>query len=118
MAITINRHGFNLDQQQMLLGYANGKSSHTLAREIGCSGSELRTIELDARARLQAKTTAHMMSRAWELGVLRRALCVMLMMLSMPATDDVMRIARVRSSRTPQTIARIRTGCVGRNCEA
>lgn len=118
MNITIDTDVLTLDESALLLAYANGHSAAHIARQLECSQAELRTIELDARAKLGAKTGPHLLSRAWQLGILRNSLCVLLAVLSLTPSDNVLRLARTRSTRTPQTITRVQTGCAGRNLEA
>ncbi|EMY6467014.1 hypothetical protein ABCL20_004490 [Vibrio alginolyticus] len=112
---------FGLDEEQLavLEGYANGLDEFDIRQVLELTPAELKTIELDVRARLNANTTPHMISRAWQLGVLAsRALCLVLVMVtSFHALDPDMTRVRtpMRNTRNPTTIARVRQA--GRNKE-
>ncbi|EIU6870703.1 hypothetical protein L5169_004840 [Vibrio parahaemolyticus] len=112
---------FGLDEEQLavLEGYANGLDEFDIRQVLELTPAELKTIELDVRARLNANTTPHMISRAWQLGVLAsRALCLVLVMVtSFHALDPDMTRVRtpMRNTRNPTTISRVRQA--GRNKE-
>lgn len=118
MNIIIDTDVLTQDERDLLLAYANGHSANAIAKQLECSQAELRTIELDARAKLGAKNGPHLLSRAWQLGILRNSLSVLLIILSLTPSDDVLRNARKRTNRTPQTFTRVLNGNVGRNLEA
>ncbi|EGQ7740945.1 hypothetical protein CS268_RS23395 [Vibrio parahaemolyticus] len=121
MSYVIVNPKFGLDEEQlaMLEGYANGLDEFDIRQVLELTPAELKTIELDVRARLNANTTPHMISRAWQLGVLAsRALCLVLVMVtSFHALDPDMTRVRtpMRNTRNPTTIARVRQA--GRNKE-
>lgn len=121
MSDVIVNHKFGLDEEQLavLEGYANGLDEFDIRQVLELTPAELKTIELDVRARLNANTTPHMISRAWQLGVLAsRALCLVLVMVtSFHALDPDMTRVRtpMRNTRNPTTIARVRQA--GRNKE-
>ncbi len=118
MAILINSNLLNQDEQALLMGYAHGQSAERIASNIDCSRADLRTIELNARAKLGAKNSGHLMSRAWELGIFKNTLCLLLAVLAINPSDSAIRINRTRSNRTPNTITRLATGQAGRNLKA
>lgn len=112
---------FHLDEEQLavLASYAEGLDEFDICQALELSPAELKTIELDVRARLDAHTTPHMISRAWQLGILAcRALCLALVLItSIHALDPSMTRVRtpIRNTRNPTTIARVRQA--GRNKE-
>lgn len=117
MDITLNHCDF-LDsaQEQLLIDYASGLDANAIANHLGYSPVELRMLELDTRAALGAKTTPHMISRAWQLGILSsKCLCIVLACLSAQLSDDAIRLNRHSRIKTPSSIARINTGNTGRN---
>ncbi|EKH9212940.1 hypothetical protein PAQ92_004730 [Vibrio parahaemolyticus] len=121
MTDIIVKPDFQLDEEQLavLASYANGLDYFDICQALELSPAELKTIELDIRARLDANTTPHMISRAWQLGVLTsRALCLVLVLVtSFHALDPNMNRVRtpMRNTRNPTTIARVRQA--GRNKE-
>ncbi|HDY8168890.1 TPA: hypothetical protein RQK98_004219 [Vibrio vulnificus] len=121
MTDIIVKPDFQLDEEQLavLASYANGLDDFDICQALELSPAELKTIELDIRARLNANTTPHMISRAWQLGVLAsRALCLVLVLVtSFHALDPNMNRVRtpMRNTRNPTTIARVRQA--GRNKE-
>ncbi|TNY96433.1 hypothetical protein [Vibrio parahaemolyticus] len=121
MTDIIVKPDFQLDEEQLavLASYANGLDDFDICQALELSQAELKTIELDIRARLDANTTPHMISRAWQLGVLAsRALCLVLVLVtSFHALDPNMNRVRtpMRNTRNPTTIARVRQA--GRNKE-
>ncbi len=112
---------FHLDEEQLavLASYAEGLDEFDICQALELSPAELKTIELDVRAQLDAHTTPHMISRAWQLGILAcRALCLVLVLItSVHALDPSMTRVRtpIRNTRNPTTIARVRQA--GRNKE-
>lgn len=117
MDITLNHCDF-LDsaQEQMLIDYANGLDANAIADHLGYSTVELRMLELDTRAAMGAKTTPHMISRAWQLGILStKCLCLVLACLSAQLSDDALRLNRNTRIKSQTSIARINTGNTGRN---
>ncbi len=119
MTDVIVKHDYHLDDEQLavLAGYANGLDDFDICQSLELSPAELKTLELDIRAQLDAHTTPHMISRAWQLGVLAsRALCLVLALItSFHALDPNMTRVRtpMRNTRNPTTIARVRQA--GRN---
>lgn len=120
MDISINDCDFlDIEQQQILLDYASGKDASAIGHGLCITPQELRMLELDTRAALNAKTTPHMISRAWQLGILStKCLCLVLACLSAQPTDTAIRTSRQGRSRAPTSIARIKTGAIGRNLNA
>ena len=114
------RPHLRLDEEQLaiLSGYANGLDEFDLCEQLDVSPAELKTIELDTRARLDANTTPHMISRAWQLGILNHVICfVLLFVTSIQALDPSMVRVKTpsRNTRNPDTIVRVRQA--GRNKE-
>ena len=112
-----NKCKLNSDEAAILTGLANGKDVFDLCQQLGMSAAEMNTIERDIRAKLNANTTPHMISRAWQLGVLiTRALCLALVMITSVNTIDP-ELSRVRNSnnnnRNSNVMARVRLA--GRN---
>ena len=111
MTDVIVKHDYHLDDEQLavLAGYANGLDEFDICQSLELSPAELKTLELDIRAQLDAHTTPHMVSRAWQLGVLAsRALCLALVLVtSFHALDPNMTRVRtpIRNTRNPTTIA-------------
>ncbi|WP_136487849.1 hypothetical protein [Vibrio sp. H11] len=107
------------EQLEVLTRYANGQDEFDVKHSLGISQAELATIDKDIQARLSAHTKMHMISRAWQLGILTtRALCLMLVLVtSFHALDPNMARTRtpVRNSRPPTSLAR--AGRSGRNKE-
>lgn len=93
-----NKCKLNPDEAAVLTGLANGNDVFDLCQQLGMSGAEMNTIERDIRAKLNANTTPHMISRAWQLGVLiTRVLCLALVMITSVNTIDP-DMSRVRNS--------------------
>ncbi|WP_025740903.1 helix-turn-helix transcriptional regulator [Salinivibrio socompensis] len=69
-----------LDELQLdvLNRLASGQTRTRIANELSLSEADVKSIELDIRARLDAKTAEHMVSRAWQFGLFTRALCLVL----------------------------------------
>lgn len=112
-----NKCKLNSDEAAILTGLANGKDVFDLCQQLGMSAAEMNTIERDIRAKLNANTTPHMISRAWQLGVLiTRVLCLALVMITSVNTIDP-DMSRVRNSnnnnRNSNVMARVRLA--GRN---
>ena len=110
-----------LDEEQLavLASYANGLDNFDICQALDISPAELKTVELDIQGKLNAATTPHMISRAWQLGILAsRALCLVLVLVtSLHTLDPSMSRVRtpMRNTRNPTTIARVRQA--GRNKE-
>ncbi|WP_412497264.1 hypothetical protein [Vibrio fluvialis] len=106
-------------QQEVLHRYANGQDDFDIRQAMGISQAELTTIDKDIQARLSAQTKLHMISRAWQLGILAsRSVCLLLVLVtSFHALDpNMIRIRTpVRNTRTPTTIVRVARS--GRNRE-
>lgn len=63
--------GLDSREQRYLLGLAEGETNEEVAKAIGVRKEELPFIEASIRSKLGAKTKSHMLSRAFNLGVLQ-----------------------------------------------
>jgi hypothetical protein len=71
--------GQNLDRRELrfLVGLADGESTATTAQAIGVKVDEMPFVEVAIRGKLGARNKAHMLARAFTLGVLKaRALII------------------------------------------
>lgn len=96
----IAQPGQNLTELEraVLCGLANGKPPSAISAELHQSAGVIRIAELDARAKLGAKTQAHMIARGFVLGVLLpRALCLLVVLM---AAGDLNPGHRTRLPRT------------------
>lgn len=87
---------------RVLVGYAEGMSPSAIAESISAGAIAVRSIESSIRAKLGARTHAHMISRAFTLGVLiPRALCLLLAAANaIDGTHDALRTRNTRRSRS------------------
>ena len=92
------------DQMEMIEGYATGKTASQIGRDLEMTPADIMSLELDTRARLGAKSTPHMMRRAWQMGILfNRFLCLVLcismtsQILITPDSKFIARPARIGS---------------------
>lgn len=99
--------GLNSDELAILEGHANGKRPKEICNELDLTPPELSLAEQDIRYKLDAKTTPHMISRGFQLGLLR-VLCLVLCFCSVMDLDDQAVRTRVRT-RTQQSRT-VRTG--------
>lgn len=63
--------GLDSREQRYLLGLAEGETNEEVASALGVRKEELPFIEASIRNKLGAKTKSHMLSRAFNLGVLQ-----------------------------------------------
>ncbi|PSW53047.1 hypothetical protein [Photobacterium leiognathi] len=111
-------HPLNRDEQAVLLGYASGLDAFDLCQHLGLSAAELNSLERDIRAKLAANTTPHMVSRAWQLGVLAtRSLCMVLVLISsmQVLTTDNSRVRNRINTRTSSSSVMAQVRLAGRN---
>ncbi|PMP51622.1 hypothetical protein [Vibrio splendidus] len=101
--------GLTTDERTVLDAHANGKRPREICDELHLTPPELSLIEQDIRFKLDAKTTPHMISRAFQLGLLR-VMCLVLCFGIATDIDDQAVRCRVRT-RTQQS----RTVRTGRN---
>ncbi|EOW9487983.1 hypothetical protein ACOCGL_003449 [Vibrio cholerae] len=66
--------GLNLDEMAVLSGHAQGIQPEALSMELNLTMPQMKLIEQDIRHKLHAHTPMHMISRAFELGILRMML--------------------------------------------
>ncbi|ENN2394407.1 hypothetical protein AB9M41_004643 [Vibrio alginolyticus] len=95
--------GLNFDELAVLKGHAEGKRHSQLGKELDLTPPELKLIEQDIRLKLQAKTPMHMITRAFEMGILR----VMCLVLCFSVVTDVLTVSI--DEQTPITRTRTRT---------
>lgn len=100
----LGQPGQNLTQLELgvLVAMANGNSQRDIQEATQTDSSTLRTVELQVRAKLGAKTPAHMVARGFTLGVLiPRAFCLLLGALcATDHADDSNRNQTRRNSRS------------------
>lgn len=65
------------DELTVLAGHAEGIPARELADRLGLSAPHLKLLEQDIRLKLGARSPMHMISRAFQLGILR-AVCLVL----------------------------------------
>ncbi|MCE2597171.1 hypothetical protein K6Y31_20565 [Motilimonas cestriensis] len=110
---------FSAEQKRVLNDTAHGQSTAKIAQNINATQADVRSIQLDIQARLDAKNTAHMIHRAWQVGLLgTKALCLLLAALTLQPQDNAIRTARTARTRTPSSLVRLKSGAVGRNLNA
>ncbi|MCG9780456.1 hypothetical protein [Photobacterium damselae] len=95
--------GLNLDELAVLHGHAVGKSPAAIGKDLDLTGPEIKLIEQDIRFKLHAKTPMHMITRAFELGILK-TLCLVLCLSAVIDLDE--QAARVRG-RSRNEISRV-----------
>ncbi|KYO58432.1 hypothetical protein [Vibrio parahaemolyticus] len=117
--IVKNEYRLDSDQLAVLQQYANGLDGFDICQALELTPAELKSLELDIQARLDAKTTPHMVSRAWQLGILAsRFMCAALLIVTSLSElgDDMLRLRTAgRTTQNPTTIARVMQA--GRNKE-
>uniref|UniRef100_A0AB39C9U8 HTH luxR-type domain-containing protein n=1 Tax=Aliivibrio phage vB_Alvi_H905 TaxID=3234039 RepID=A0AB39C9U8_9VIRU len=93
--------GLTSDELVILKGHAEGKRNKEICNELNLTPPELSLAEQDIRYKLNAKTTPHMISRAFQLGLLR-VMCLVLCFCSVMDLDDqtVRSRTRTQQSRT------------------
>ncbi|EGQ9107539.1 hypothetical protein DDM60_002654 [Vibrio cholerae] len=99
--------GLNLDELAVLSGHAQGIQPETLSMELNLTMPQMKLIEQDIRHKLHAHTPMHMISRAFELGILR----VMCLVLCFSVVTDIDDQALRNRSRTRSEYSRtVRSG--------
>lgn len=89
----IGRPGQNLDRRELryLVGLADGEPCATTAEAIGVRPDEMAFVEASIRGKLGARNKAHMLARAFTLGVLQaRALIVFAVMAAIVGLSSVL----------------------------
>ena len=91
----------NPQQTHLLNELAKGKTHYEIGAQNSLNQTELKIELRNMQARLGAKTLAHLMHRAWELGLLgARTLCLCLAVLGASTASDVTKMRPVRTVRT------------------
>lgn len=93
--------GLNFDERHVLQAHANGKRPREICDELHLTPPELSLIEQDIRFKLKAKTNPHMISRAFQLGLLRMMCLILCFSIVTDLGDNAVRV-RVRT-RTQQS---------------
>ncbi|NAX32016.1 hypothetical protein CAG63_18385 [Vibrio sp. V37_P2S8PM304] len=88
--------GLNFDELAVLKGHAEGKRPSQLGKELDLTPPDLKLIEQDIRFKLQAKTPTHMITRAFEMGILR-VMCLVLCFSVVSDLDDQALRTRTRT---------------------
>lgn len=107
----IGQPGQNLSDLELgvLVAMANGNALNAIQSATQTDSATLRMVELQVRAKLGAKTPAHMVARGFVLGVLLpRALCALLATSCIVANDHNSNRNRTPNrSRVPTSITRM-----------
>ena len=94
-------------QRHLLNELAHGKTHHQIGASNSLNQTELNIELRNMQARLGAKTLAHLMHRAWELGLLSaRTLCVCIAVFGASTASDVTKMRPVRIARTQIRLTR------------
>lgn len=97
----------NNQQKTVLNQLAEGRSHYEIGASNGLNQAELNITLRDMQTRLGAKTLAHLMHRAWELGLLgMRTLCLCLAVLGASHITDTKAMRPVRLVRTQVRVQR------------
>ena len=91
--------GLNPDELAILKSHANGKRPKEICAEFNLTPPELSLAEQDIRSKLEAKTTPHMISRAFQFGLLR-VMCLVLCFCNVMDLDDQTMRTRTRTQQT------------------
>lgn len=101
-------------ENDVLLQLGDGFSMHEIRATNGLSLSELTHVEMSIRKKLNATTTAHAISRAFQLGIMI-TLCLIICVMSIQHMDDARRTRTpTRGGRIPSVQMRLRSGAGGR----
>lgn len=94
-------------QRHLLNELAQGKTHQQIGASNSLNQTELKIELRNMQARLGANTLAHLMHRAWELGLLgARTLCLCLAVFGASTTSDVAKMRPVRIARTQIRLTR------------
>ncbi|UTZ44675.1 hypothetical protein [Vibrio campbellii] len=95
--------GLTFDELSVLKGHAEGKRSSQLGKELDLTPPEMKLIEQDIRLKLRANSPMHMITRAFEMGILRVMCLVLCFSIVTDLGDQAMRLrtrSRTEYSRT------------------
>lgn len=112
----VARPGYGLTATELgiLLLRGDGESPTAIQAATGLNSTGLHMAERDIRRKLGARTPEHMISRAFQLGILSsRALCLLLAILSADYSDAMKNRSPIRGGRPGVTMVRIKLA--GRN---
>ncbi|EGI72876.1 MULTISPECIES: LuxR C-terminal-related transcriptional regulator [Pseudoalteromonas] len=94
-------------QKGLLNQLAQGKTNYEIGASNSLNQTELNIELRNMQARLGAKTLAHLMHRAWELGLLgARTLCLCIAIFGASTASDISKIRPVRIARTQMRLTR------------
>lgn len=94
-------------QKHLLKDLAQGKTHYEIGASNGLNQTELNIELRNMQARVGAKTLAHLMHRAWELGLLSaRTLCLCIAVFGASQSTDVQKMRPVRIARTQIRVTR------------
>ena len=103
--------GLNLDELAVLKGHAEGIRPSQIGKELDLTPPELKLIEQDIRLKLRANSPMHMITRAFEVGILR----VMCLILCFSIVSDLNAQGVRTRTRTRTRTEYSRTARSGRN---
>ena len=94
-------------QERLLNELSQGKTNHQIGASNSLNQTELNIELRNMQARLGANTLAHLMHRAWELGLLgARTLCLCIAVFGASTASDVTKMRPVRIVRTQMRLTR------------
>lgn len=97
----------NEHEKAILNQLAEGKTNYEIGSSLGYNQTELGVQLRFMQAKVGAKTLAHLMHRAWQLGLLgTRTLCLCLAVLGASHISDTKAMRPVRLVRTHVRVAR------------
>ena len=109
--------GLTESELAILLLHGEGETSCYIQQASGLDQASLHMAEKGIRAKLDAKTQTHMISRAFQLGVLAsRTLCLLLAIAAADYDSGIKNRSPIKSGRPGTVIVRIKTA--GRNIRA
>lgn len=101
----------------VLLLHGEGESNSRIMAASGLDQMGLHMTEKQLRAKIGARTPTHMISRAFQLGILTsRALCLLLAIASADYDNGIKNRSPIKGGRPGTVLVRIKTG--GRNIMA
>lgn len=84
--------GLTFDELAVLKGHAEGKRPSQLGKELDLTPPEMKLIEQDIRLKLRANSPMHMITRAFEHGILRVICLVLCFSIVTDLDDQAMRL--------------------------
>lgn len=96
--------GLNTDELAVLHQHAAGQSVTHICRELDLTAPELKLIEQDIRHKLNAKSPMHMITRAFQCGILRVLCLILCFNVIMDLNDDAVRSRTRTRNETSRTM--------------